>query len=105
VLHTLGAGSRLLARSIMVEQAFLAGIGVLVGLGVGIGVAATMAPLLILTPAARRPVPPPLLEIDWPRTIGTAGLLLVLALALSALVGTTLRRRLAAAEMRIGADR
>jgi hypothetical protein len=105
VLHTLGAGSRLLARSIMVEQAFLAGIGVLVGLVVGIGVAATMAPLLILTPAARRPVPLPLLEIDWPRTIGTAGLLLALALGLSALVGTTLRRRLAAAEMRIGADR
>jgi hypothetical protein len=105
VLHTLGAGSRLLARSIMVEQAFLAGMGVLVGLVVGLGVAATMAPLLILTPTAGRPVPPPLLEFDWPLVAGTAALLLVLALGLSALVGTTLRRRLAVAQLRIGADR
>jgi hypothetical protein len=105
VLHTLGAGSRLLARSIMVEQAFLAGMGVLVGLVVGLGVAATMAPLLILTPTAGRPVPPPLLEFDRPLVTGTAVLLLVLALGLSALVGTTLRRRLAVAQLRIGADR
>jgi hypothetical protein len=105
VLHTLGAGSRLLARSMMVEQAFLAGMGVLVGLVVGLGVAATMAPLLILTPTAGRPVPPPLLEFDRPLVAGTAVLLLVLALGLSALVGTTLRRRLAVAQLRIGADR
>lgn len=105
VLHTLGAGTRLLARSIMVEQAFLAGIGVLVGLAVGIGVSTAMAPLLILTPAARHPVPPPLLEIDWLRVGGTAALLLALALGLSALVGAGLRRRLTAAQLRIGADR
>jgi predicted lysophospholipase L1 biosynthesis ABC-type transport system permease subunit len=105
VMHTLGAGSRLLARSIMVEQAFLAGMGVLVGLVVGLGVAATMAPLLILTPTAARPVPPPLLEFDRSLVAGTALLLLVLALGLSALVGTTLRRRLAVAQLRIGADR
>lgn len=105
VLHTLGAGARLLARSIMVEQAFLAGMGVLVGLVVGLGVAATTVPLLILTPTAGRPVPPPLLEFDWPVVAGTAVLLLVLALGLSALVGTTLRRRLAVAQLRIGADR
>lgn len=105
VLHTLGAGSRLLARSLMIEQAFLAGVGVAVGLVVGIGVAATMAPLLILTPSADRPVPEPLLAIDWLRVGGTALVLLVLALGLSALVGTTLRRRLAVAQLRIGADR
>jgi predicted lysophospholipase L1 biosynthesis ABC-type transport system permease subunit len=105
VLHTLGAGTRLLARSIMVEQAFLAGMGVLVGLVVGLGVAATMAPLLILTPTAGRPVPPPLLEFDRSLVAGTALLLLALALGLSALVGTTLRRRLAVAQLRIGADR
>jgi hypothetical protein len=105
VLHTLGAGSRLLARSIMVEQAFLSGMGVLVGLAVGLGVAATMAPLLILTPTAGRPVPAPVLEFDWRLVAGTALLLLVLALGLSALVGTTLRRRLAVAQLRIGADR
>ena len=105
VLHTLGAGSRLLARSIVVEQAFLAGMGVLVGLGVGLGVAATMAPLLILTPTAGRPVPPPVLEFGWPLVTGTAVLLFLLALGLSALVGVTLRRRLVLAQLRIGADR
>ena len=57
VLHTLGAAPRLLARALLAEQAFLAGIGVGVGLLVGAGVAATMVPLVILTPAAGRPVP------------------------------------------------
>ena len=89
----------------MTEQAFLAGIGVLAGLAVGIGVAAAMAPLLILTPQGARPVPPPFLVVDWWRAGGTAALLLLLALGLSALAGSTLRRRLAATRMHLGADR
>ncbi|WP_067510501.1 ABC transporter permease [Actinoplanes sp. TFC3] len=105
VLHTLGAGPRLLARSLMTEQAFLAGTGVLAGLAVGIGVAAAMAPLMILTPQASRPVPPPYLVVDWVRAGGTALLLFVLAAGLSALAGITLRRRLAAARLYLGADR
>jgi hypothetical protein len=64
-----------------------------------------MAPLLILTPTAGRPVPPPVLDVRWSLVAGTALLLLVVALGLSALVGTTLRRRLAVAQLRIGADR
>ncbi|WP_238452412.1 FtsX-like permease family protein, partial [Micromonospora sp. 4G55] len=64
VLHTLGAGPPLLARALLAEQTFLAGIGVAVGLLVGAGVGATMAPLVILTPSAggpcrRRPSPCP----------------------------------------------
>ncbi|GAA3743750.1 ABC transporter permease [Plantactinospora mayteni] len=105
VLHTLGAGPRLLARSLLVEQAFLAGIGVLVGLGVGIGVAATMAPLVVLTPSAERPVPAPLLDVAWLPATGTAAVLLLLALALSGLTAATMRQRLAAAQLRIGEDR
>ncbi|WP_306215899.1 FtsX-like permease family protein [Actinoplanes sp. RD1] len=105
VLDTLGAGPAALARSLMTEQAFLAGTGVLAGLAVGIGVAATMAPLLILTPAATRPVPEPLLVVDWWRAGGTAALLLILALALSALTGATLRRRLTTVRLKLGADR
>jgi predicted lysophospholipase L1 biosynthesis ABC-type transport system permease subunit len=62
VLHTLGATPRLLARSLIAEQAFLAGIGVAVGLLVGVAVAATVAPLVILTqsagPGGRSPSPP-----------------------------------------------
>jgi hypothetical protein len=102
VLHTLGAGPRLLARALLAEQAFLAGMGVLVGVGIGIGVAATMAPLVILTPAAERPVPEPVLEIAWWPVAATATGLLVLALALSGLVARTVKRRLAAAQLRIG---
>ncbi|GGM23281.1 hypothetical protein GCM10011608_04970 [Micromonospora sonchi] len=105
VLHTLGAGHRLVARSLLAEQSFLAGIGVLVGLAVGVGVAATMAPLVILTPAAQRPHPPPLLSIDWPPVVATGVGLLVLALAFSAAVSVTMRRRLAATQLRIGEDR
>lgn len=102
VLHTLGAGPRLLARSLIAEHAFLAGLGVLVGVGVGIGVAAAMAPLVVLTPTAERPVPAPLLEIAWLPVAATAAGLFLLALVLSAMVAWTARRRLAAAQLRIG---
>lgn len=105
VLHTLGAGPRLLTRSLLVEQGFLAGLGVLVGVAVGIGAAGTMAPLVILTPSAQRPVPPPLLEIAWAPIGGTALLLLLLAMAFSALTAVTMRGRLSAAQLRIGEDR
>jgi hypothetical protein len=92
VLHTLGAGVRMLARSLVAEQAFLAGIGVLVGLCVGVAVAAAMAPLVILTPAAERPVPAPVLEVAWWPALATAAGLFLLAVVLSALGGRTVRR-------------
>jgi hypothetical protein len=104
VLHTLGAGPRLLARALVAEQTFLAGMGVLVGVGVGVAVAVTMAPLVILTPAAERPVPSPLLEIAWWPVAATAAGLLLLAVGLSGLVAWTVRRRLAAAQLRIGEE-
>ncbi|MFI7024815.1 FtsX-like permease family protein [Micromonospora sp. NPDC049900] len=94
VLHTLGAGRRLVARSLLAEQSFLAGMGVLVGLLVGVGVAATTAPLVILTPSAERPHPPPLLSVDWLPVLATGVGLLALALAFSAAVSTGVRRRL-----------
>ncbi|MBX7267052.1 ABC transporter permease [Micromonospora sp. Llam7] len=105
VLHTLGAGHRLVARSLLAEQSFLAGIGVLVGLAVGVGVAGTMAPLVILTPAADRPDPPPLLSVDWPPVLATAVGLLALALVFSAAVSMGTRRRLTATQLRIGEAR
>jgi ABC-type antimicrobial peptide transport system permease subunit len=104
VLHTLGASPRLLGRSLVAEQTFLAGVGVLVGLVVGIGVAATMAPLVILTPAAGRPVPEPLLTVEWSPVGTTAAGLLLLTLVLSATVALAARQRLIAAQLRIGAD-
>ena len=104
VLHTLGAAPRLLARSLLVEQAMLAGFGALAGLLAGVLVAAAMAPLLVLTPAAARPVPAPLLAIDWPRAAGTGVFLVLLALGLTALAAHGLRRRLAAARLTVGPD-
>ncbi|WP_229072787.1 FtsX-like permease family protein [Actinoplanes sp. DH11] len=105
IMHTLGAGPRLLARSLVVEQAFLAGIGALAGLVVGLLVAAAMVPLLVLTPTAVRPVPEPVLEIGWPATAGSVALLVGVALALSAATAASAARRLPAARLRLGADR
>ena len=102
VLQTMGAGSRLLARAVLAEQTFLAGLGVLVGLVVGVGVAATMAPLVILTPTADRPEPVPLLSVPWLPVSATAAALFSAAMLLSGLVAATLGRRLAVARLRIG---
>ncbi|WP_155369089.1 FtsX-like permease family protein [Catellatospora vulcania] len=105
VLNTLGATSRLLARALMIEQAFLAGLGVAVGLVVGMLVARTTGSLVILTPSASRPVPPALTTTDWLPVLGTAAALLALTLVMAGLVATSMRQRLAAAQLRIGADR
>ncbi|MEV6304714.1 FtsX-like permease family protein [Actinoplanes sp. NPDC051861] len=104
VLHTLGAGPHLLARSLVVEQAFLAGVGALAGLAVGLLVAGAMAPLLVLTPAAVRPVPEPVLEVGWLPTLGSVVLLVGVALGLSAATAAAAARRLPAARLRLGAD-
>ncbi|WP_406036662.1 ABC transporter permease [Micromonospora sp. NBC_00898] len=104
VLHTLGAAPRLLARALLAEQAFLAGIGVGVGLLVGAGVAATMVPLVILTPAAGRPVPEAAFLLPWPPIGLTALGLLLAALAFSAAITTGIRRRVAAQQLRIGGE-
>ncbi|MFC7764311.1 FtsX-like permease family protein [Catellatospora bangladeshensis] len=105
VLNTLGATPNLLARALMIEQAFLAGLGVAVGLVVGMLVARTTGPLVILTPSASRPVPPALTTTDWPPVLATAAVLLAITLVMAGLVATTMRQRLAAAQLRIGADR
>jgi predicted lysophospholipase L1 biosynthesis ABC-type transport system permease subunit len=101
VLRALGASPRLLARSLVAEQVFLAGTGVLTGLAVGLGVAAALAPLVVLSPAAARPVPEPLLAVAWLPVAASAAALFLLAVGLSALVAATVRRRLVAADIRL----
>ncbi|SBT36912.1 FtsX-like permease family protein [Micromonospora auratinigra] len=105
VLHTLGASSRLLARALLAEQTFLAGLGVGVGLLVGAGVAATMVPLVILTPAAGRPVPEAVFTVPWTPVGLTAAGLLLAALGCAAFITTGLRQRLAVVQLRIGGER
>ncbi|GAB4101786.1 hypothetical protein GCM10028790_08040 [Micromonospora taraxaci] len=105
VLHTLGATPRLMARALLAEQTFLAGIGVGVGLLLGAAVGATMAPLVILTPAAGRPIPPATFVLPWvPIGLTAVGLLLA-ALAFSAFIATGIRQRVAAVQLRIGGER
>ncbi|WP_320064696.1 FtsX-like permease family protein [Micromonospora sp. RTGN7] len=104
VLHTLGATPRLLARALLAEQTFLAGIGVGVGLLVGAVVAATMAPLVVLTRAADRPVPEAAFALPWLPVAGTALGLLLAALAFSTAIATGIRQRAAAAQLRMGGD-
>ncbi|MFE9194346.1 FtsX-like permease family protein [Micromonospora sp. NPDC007208] len=105
VLHTLGATPRLMARALLAEQTFLAGIGVGVGLLLGTAVGATMAPLVILTPAAGRPTPPAAFVLPWvPIGLTAVGLLLA-ALAFSAFIATGIRQRVAAVQLRIGGER
>ncbi|MFG1843250.1 FtsX-like permease family protein [Micromonospora sp. NPDC049175] len=105
VLNTLGATPRLLARALLAEQAFLAGIGVGVGLLLGAAVGATMAPLVILTPAAGRPIPPATFALPWvPIGLTAVGLLLA-ALAFSAFIAAGIRQRVAAVQLRIGGER
>lgn len=105
VLHTLGAAPRLLARALLAEQTFLAGLGVGVGLLLGAAVGVTMAPLVILTPSASRPVPEAAFVLPWTPVGVTAVGLLLAALAFSAFIALGIRQRVAAAQLRIGGDR
>jgi hypothetical protein len=105
VLHTLGAGPRLLARALIAEQGVLAGVGVGMGLLVGLWVAAALGPPTILAPNGERPVPPAVLDVAWTPVALTAAGLLVVALGMSGLTATAMRQRLAAAQLRIGDDR
>jgi hypothetical protein len=104
VLRAFGAGPRLLIRSLVAEQALLAGGGTLAGLAVGAAVAVAMAPLIILTPTATRPVPEPLVRVLSLPVAASAATLFLVAVALSALVATTARRDLVAARVRTGVE-
>ncbi|TYB97299.1 FtsX-like permease family protein [Micromonospora sp. WP24] len=105
VLNTLGATPRLLARALLAEQTFLAGIGVGVGLLLGAAVGATMAPLVILTPAAGRPVPEAVFTLPWAPIGLTAVGLLLAALAASTFIAVGIRQRVSAAQLRFGGER
>ena len=104
VLHTLGASPNALARALVVEQALLAGLGVLSGLLVGIAVAAAMAPALVLTAAARAPVPPALLVVPPTETGLPALALLLVALLLGAVVARRTRREVVTGLLRMGTE-
>ncbi|MFG2874469.1 FtsX-like permease family protein [Streptomyces sp. NPDC048337] len=86
VLLALGATRRKLARTAAAESGVLVGLGALVGLGLGAVIVHLVVPLLVLTPAAKRPVPEVVVDLPAAET-----LLMVAAIAavplLSAVVG------------------
>lgn len=104
VLHTVGTGPRVLARSLMVEQAVLAGLGVAAGLLAGLGVAVVMGPSLVLTAAGGVPVPVPVWSGSPVLFGGLAAGLFGVAVVQGGLVARRARREVAAGPLRIGED-
>ncbi|MFD7257657.1 FtsX-like permease family protein [Streptomyces sp. NPDC059874] len=86
VLRALGAPRRRLARTAAAESCVLVGLGTAVGVGLGAAIVHLVVPLMVLTPAARRPVPRVLVDLPGGET-----LLLAVAIAavplLSAVLG------------------
>ncbi|MFI6144016.1 FtsX-like permease family protein [Streptomyces sp. NPDC051109] len=100
ILLALGAPGRTLARTAAAESCLLVGLGCAVGVGLGAAIVHLVVPLVVLTPAARRPVPQVI--VDLPN--GTT-LLLTLAIAavplLSAVLGGRRDRNVSNAAARL----
>ncbi|MFC6834019.1 FtsX-like permease family protein, partial [Streptomyces goshikiensis] len=91
ILLALGAPRRDLARTAAAGGGVLVGLGAGVGLALGAAIVHLVVPLVVLTPAARRPVPEVLVDLPAGET-----LLLTAAIAavplLSAVLGSTRNR-------------
>ncbi|MFE2145011.1 FtsX-like permease family protein [Streptomyces sp. NPDC059456] len=100
VLLALGASRRSLARTAAAESCLLVGLGSAVGVGLGAAIVHLVVPLVVLTPAARRPVPQVLVDLP-----GGTTLLLTAAVAavplLSAVLGGRRDRNVSNAAARL----
>nr|WSW47465.1 ABC transporter permease [Streptomyces sp. NBC_01001] len=95
VLSALGAPRRSLARTTAAESLLLVGLGSAVGVGLGAAIVHLVVPLMVLTPAGRRPLPPVMVDLPDGRTLLLAVAIAVLPL-LSALAGGRRDRNVAA---------
>ncbi|MFC9294961.1 FtsX-like permease family protein [Streptomyces sp. NPDC057011] len=86
VLLALGATRRKLTRTAAAESGVQVGLGTVVGLGLGAAVVHLVVPLLVLTPAAKRPVPEVVVELPAAETLLMAAAIAAVPL-LSAVVG------------------
>ncbi|MBT2468660.1 FtsX-like permease family protein [Streptomyces sp. ISL-66] len=86
VLLALGARRRDLARTATAESCVLVGLGTVVGLGLGAVIVHLVVPLMVLTPAAGRPMPEVLVDLPTARTLLLAAAIAAVPL-LSAVVG------------------
>ncbi|MFE3558129.1 FtsX-like permease family protein, partial [Streptomyces sp. NPDC059193] len=86
VLTALGAPRRALGRTAAAENGVLVGLGTAVGLGLGAAIVHLVVPLVVLTPAARRPVPEVLVDLPAVQTLLMAAAIAAVPL-LSAVIG------------------
>lgn len=73
VLRALGVSQRQVLVTLLVEQAFLVGLGVSVGLAIGLLVSALVVPLVVISPRTLEIFPPVLLDVPWEVLALTAG--------------------------------
>ncbi|MCX4524267.1 ABC transporter permease [Streptomyces sp. NBC_01551] len=86
ILLALGAPRRDLARTAAAESAVLVGLGTGVGLALGAAIVHLVVPLVVLTPAARHPVPEVLVDLPTGETLLLAAAIAAVPL-LSAVLG------------------
>ncbi|MFG3054053.1 FtsX-like permease family protein [Kitasatospora sp. NPDC048239] len=98
VLLALGTPRRWLVRTAAAEQAVLVGLGSAVGLGLGALIVQLIVPLVVLTPAARRPVPEVLVDLPFGWAVLLAAAIAAVPLLSAFLIGR--RRRDVAARLR-----
>ncbi|KOU13501.1 hypothetical protein ADK52_38540 [Streptomyces sp. WM6372] len=87
ILLALGAPRRSLARAAFAEGGVLIALGTAAGTALGVGLVHLMAPLVVLTPAARRPFPPVRVDMPFWQTLLTAAAIAAVPLLSAALGG------------------
>ncbi|MFB7051598.1 FtsX-like permease family protein [Streptomyces vinaceus] len=87
ILLALGAPRRSLARAAFAEGGVLVALGTAAGTALGVGLVHLMAPLVVLTPAARRPFPPVRVDMPFWQTLLTAAAIAAVPLLSAALGG------------------
>ncbi|MFB6810772.1 FtsX-like permease family protein [Streptomyces sp. NPDC056387] len=100
VLLALGASRRSLARTAAAESCLLVGLGSAVGVGLGAAIVHLVVPLVVLTPAARRPVPQVLVDLPGGTTLLLTAVVAAVPL-LSAVLGGRRDRNVSNAAARL----
>ncbi|MFJ9442218.1 FtsX-like permease family protein [Kitasatospora sp. NPDC101235] len=98
LLLALGAPRKQAARTAAAENALLVGLGGIVGLALGALLVRLIVPFVVLTPAARRPVPEALVELPLGQALLFTAAIAVVPLLSAFLIGR--RRRDVAARLR-----
>ncbi|MEU1289402.1 ABC transporter permease [Kitasatospora sp. NPDC005856] len=98
LLLALGAPRKQVTRTVAAENAVLVGLGGIVGLALGALLVRLIVPFVVLTPAARRPVPEALVELPFGQALLFAAAIAVVPLLSAFLIGR--RRRDVASRLR-----